>query len=120
MLNGKSARVKGILDRALGPSIKVVDVKQSVPVTKLVVSKYSLKSFSRDDSMYGEPESIRASVEREVRKMKLTERKLTEEKQKMQLRQQFGSRESSRTQEGVQHIKKPAMKNEWILKDDLD
>ena len=121
MLHGKSARVKGILDRALGPVVQIPDATQPLgSPAKLSVSKYSLKFFSRDDSMYSKPESIRASVDNEVRKLKLKERRVLEEHKKAQLRQQVGRREVIGGQRSGPSHKATDSTNNWILKDDLD
>ena len=110
MLNAKAARVKGIVDKALGPVLDV-SLRESSPRSKTKVSKFSLKFFTRDDSMLCKPESIKASVDREVRRIRMKEKQVL-------MGQQAVLQQRPRTK------KQPAQAHntsqEWILRDDLD
>lgn len=123
MLNGRAARVKGILDKALG-----VGGRQSHPVAldhsqkkKKVISRYSLKHFARDDSMYGSPESIRASMDREMGRMKLRQKEATEKKVKDKIYEQVSTQSGTKTisPKTTLSINKQ-IRQDWVLRDDLD
>lgn len=121
MLNGKSAtRVKGILDKALGPLVELPS-NSIQPVRKPRVSKYSLKFFSRDDNMYSKPDSIGSSVDNELRKMKLKEKEASEQKYKGRLRQQVEKKDGGKDgQVRTRSELGGEPRGKYILRDDLD
>ena len=114
MLHNKAARVKGIMDKALGPVVEMAQ-GEGLRRPKAKVSKYSLKFFTRDDSMLSKPESIRASVDREVRRIRVKEKQAL-------VSQNKGFQECQRSVVRSVPVAPQHTKNshDWILRDDLD
>ena len=112
----------GILNKALGRSLVPELAKTSESaLRKQRVSKYSLKFFARDDSMYSKPESIRASLDNEVRKFKIKQKKDAEMRQKDQLRLKMEHQNIDKRPAVIRAQNDICSKRrEWILKDDLD
>jgi hypothetical protein len=122
-------RVESILDRALGSdsAIEKIHPEKSTRLSPIASpSKFSLKNFSRDDSMYSEPESIRADVDRQVRlwKSRDKERNLNRVKSRIALSVEDARRSpvpaNSRDASPVTPPQPVKPDKKWIIKDDLD
>jgi len=115
----KSAQ--SILDKALGVvPTKTVETSRGVGLRRSEGSKFSLKHFIRDDSMFGAPDSIRANVDREISNRRSKDKKGRVEKYVEKLAAATQQQQQQEKQPRSQSVVTPMERKDWILRDDLD